>query len=446
MPSLDLGSVVGPPGEQGATGAQGIRGEQGLPGPNQVTNSTATPLTGVLTGNGSVVGVASVDAAPTADSTGFAQSGGTYQAIKGKVPVYGLGKNLLDNWYFMGEGSQLGDGIFPINQRGQTNYTLSPGVYTLDRWRAYKYSGSATVNLTSNGLEYSGDNCAFQQKIKVSVSELLGKVVTLSAIIDGMLHSETVTMPTTFQSSSNIIDKTFAGGNVSLVSRPAPAGWANAYYVALGTSTNTAKVIKAVKLEFGSQQTLCHNEGTDSNPVWVLNEIPDYEEELIKCQTSMADSSDDYTNKSLATEQQLTGDYVETGTTASRAYAVGKYFCWNGLLYRVTSAITSSGQPLNPGSNCTAMTAGGLNELFTRLKITGTQITVTFNSSGYVDITSTNLNIGSGVSFYLLSVSGVEGDWDKSHIYGPVLGNTTWRIKGTASATQNLFVSYLANY
>lgn len=85
MPSLDLGSVVGPQGEQGATGAQGIRGEQGLPGPNQVTNSTATPLTGVLTGNGSVVGVTSVDSDPTADSTNLVSSGGTKAALDTKA-------------------------------------------------------------------------------------------------------------------------------------------------------------------------------------------------------------------------------------------------------------------------------------------------------------------------------------------------------------------------
>lgn len=85
MPYIDLGPVVGPQGAQGATGAQGIRGEQGLPGPNQVTNSTATPLTGVLTGNGSVVGVTSVDAAPTAESTNLVSSGGVKSALDVKA-------------------------------------------------------------------------------------------------------------------------------------------------------------------------------------------------------------------------------------------------------------------------------------------------------------------------------------------------------------------------
>ena len=35
-----------------------------------------------------------------------------------------------------------------------------------------------------------------------------------------------------------------------------------------------------MKLELGSTQTLAHKE----NGVWVLNEIPDYQTELLKCQ------------------------------------------------------------------------------------------------------------------------------------------------------------------
>lgn len=48
---------------------------------------------------------------------------------------------------------------------------------------------------------------------------------------------------------------------------------------------------------------------------------------------------------------------VESGSTASRAYAVGEYFCWNGLLYRATAAISSGGS-FTPGTNCEAVTVG----------------------------------------------------------------------------------------
>lgn len=42
---------------------------------------------------------------------------------------------------------------------------------------------------------------------------------------------------------------------------------------------------------------------------------------------------------------------VESGSTASRAYVVGEYFCWGGVLYRATEAI-SSGGTFTPGTNC----------------------------------------------------------------------------------------------
>ena len=53
---------------------------------------------------------------------------------------------------------------------------------------------------------------------------------------------------------------------------------------------------------------------------------------------------------------------VETGNTASRAYAVGEYFCKDGQLYRVTSAI-SSGGTITPGTNCEQVPEGGFNNL-----------------------------------------------------------------------------------
>ena len=46
------------------------------------------------------------------------------------------------------------------------------------------------------------------------------------------------------------------------------------------TVTAQGKTIRAVKLELGTEQTLAHQE----NGVWVLNEIPDYGEQLRRCQ------------------------------------------------------------------------------------------------------------------------------------------------------------------
>lgn len=84
-----------------------------------------------------------------------------------------------------------------------------------------------------------------------------------------------------------------------------------------------------------------------------------------------------------ATPDQLA--YVESGTTASRAYAVGEYFCWNGLLYRVIAPI-SSGGTFTPGTNCKQVTEGGLNRLNEPIKI-NRQVLATSISTGLNTLT-----------------------------------------------------------
>ena len=51
-------------------------------------------------------------------------------------------------------------------------------------------------------------------------------------------------------------------------------------FVTYNSPTPTVTIL-AAKLELGSQQTLAHQ---DENGNWVLNEIPDYGEQLARCQ------------------------------------------------------------------------------------------------------------------------------------------------------------------
>lgn len=143
MPYIDLGSVVGPQGEQGATGAQGIRGEQGLPGPNQVTNSTATPLTGVLTGNGSVVGVTSVDAAPTDESTNLVSSGGVKTALDAKANpsqiAYAETGTTASKAYVVGEYFCLNGTLYQATESILAGSTITPGTNCQQRYATSVY-------------------------------------------------------------------------------------------------------------------------------------------------------------------------------------------------------------------------------------------------------------------------------------------------------------------
>jgi hypothetical protein len=337
-------------------------------------------------------------------STAWAKGDHVHPSDTSRVPVYGLGKNLLDNAYFVGGGSQLGDGIFPINQRGQTTYTGT--IYGPDRWKGA--NNQSVMTLVSGGLQLSTTDNTFriwQQLCDNAIkNRLSGKAGTISVIEDGVLYTATGTFGTRFDT---VGAKYTYSVNTS-----------NNEICRIGGGTNGAAIVTAIKVELGTQQTLCHNEGTDANPVWVLNEIPDYEEELIKCQTSTADSSDTYANKSLATEQQLA--YVESGTTASRAYAIGEYFCWNGLLYTANQAI-SGGTTLNAGSggNLTEVTVG--SELYKRPKYTHYYITsgigssvdhlISVESMIIVMVTHPSGENGSSMYFGIISATNAAYSW-----------------------------------
>lgn len=293
-----------------------------------------------------------IDATPTANSTNPVQSGGVYTDVRTRVPVYGKGVNLLRNWYFAN----------PVNQRGITSRAAAySSQYFIDGWSTNRVSFS----IVSDGITFNALTAGwgFFQVVHPLVS---GEKYVMSVLSSGNLYSTTFTA-----SSTSIVIDLSEKFRIEIN-----------YYTNVWVDLkeqNVDSTITAVKLELGTEQTLCHNEGTDANPVWVLNEIPNYEEELIKCQTSTADPSDTYANKTLATEQQLA--YVETGTTASRNYAAGEYICWNGLTYTANQAI-SSGTTLSAATNgnLTECVGGGFNSLS---NVVNANVTFSNNVTGY---------------------------------------------------------------
>lgn len=132
---------------------------------------------------------------------------------------------IVDNWYF---GN-------PVNQRGASG-TISTAGYFFDRWKLV--SGSVTIN--SGGIVLNGT-------IAQVLEYAAGQTVTATVLTpDGVTDVTPVYDDET---------KTF-------------------------TVTAQGKTIRAVKLELGTEQTLAHQE----IGVWVLNEIPDYGEQLRRCQ------------------------------------------------------------------------------------------------------------------------------------------------------------------
>lgn len=260
MPEIDLGLVVGPAGAQGATGpagAEGKQGERGLPGKDgapgaqgepgadgksayetasasgyvgseaqfgrdlaDVQNAVKYNAPQTLTDAQKAQARANIGApAPYTEGDGIAISGSVIAA-----KVQPCNRNLLINWYF---GN-------PVNQR-DVGGTISSAGYFLDRWKLV--SGSVTIG--TDGITLNG---TMQQVLETAPPG----TVTASALTPAGVGE----VVPTYDSANKTVTVTAAG-----------------------------KKLVAVKLELGTEQTLAHQE----NGVWVLNEIPDYGEELTKC-------------------------------------------------------------------------------------------------------------------------------------------------------------------
>lgn len=210
-------------------------------------------------------------------------------------------RNLLDNGYFVGGGSQLGDGVFPINQRGQTSYS---DIDIIDRWNV---SAANRVNVelltdavrltksTSSAFRFRQYANSYDGQMTLSV---LVKSATYSAgTVSLVAYSETgVIEQTAIPSSSakQLISITFNAANLNHV----------AVTMTSAVPADSYVDVIAMKLELGSYQTLAHNEGTEAAPNWVLNEIPDFGEELRKCQRHYV---------------RFSGKYITTGFVSSGA-------------------------------------------------------------------------------------------------------------------------------
>ena len=164
--------------------------------------------------------------------------------------------NLLDNWYF---GN-------PVNQRGQTSYTGSG--YCVDRWKLQNDT-NLTVGSGFCTLHGSWDVRQIFESLPQATytASVLFKNSTATAlqILLGNKTGPDVSVAVSHDTSGLLVG---TGNNIDLSN------------VIISLSGSGSVNLIAVKLELGSQQTLAHQE----NGVWVLNEIPDYGEQLRRCQ------------------------------------------------------------------------------------------------------------------------------------------------------------------
>lgn len=162
----------------------------------------------------------------------------------------------------------------PVNTRGQTQYSNSGLIYSLDGWQLQ----GGTLDIVSGGIKLSryssGTGGYFMQKYKQTpTAAFVGKQMIMTAIVDGVLNSFTTTMTS---GSGGKGSMTVNGVNVRFYNYGSEV--ALTIDIANG---NEDKIIQAVKFETGSEQTLA----TQVNGVWVLNQQMDADTEIIKIGT-----------------------------------------------------------------------------------------------------------------------------------------------------------------
>lgn len=207
----------------------------------QVISGASTPaeLRDKLEIRGDTIPVSATD--PTPVSEALTASGG------------GVNPNLLDNWYF---GR-------PVNQRGQMEYPSSNGLsYTIDRWT----QNSSGVKINDGYITVGGAGGIFERIENIDL--LVGKLLTFSVLTTDGLYTGT----TTFSKEDHVFS---SADNLLILYNK----YFNAFQIAPSVAGATKNLL-AAKLELGDQQTLAHKE----NGVWVLNEVPDYGEQLARCQ------------------------------------------------------------------------------------------------------------------------------------------------------------------
>lgn len=223
----------------------------------------------------------------------------------------GVNPNLLDNGFFARPVNQRGgyyipagikyntlswteagttDKAYPvIGYIGQdplitvngTNYIVGKSVqvpgyctagYTVDRWLIGAGS-NGTLSLTESGLKLTRTDGVMYLAHRIPKTQIPeGNTLTYSALTTLGLYS------ISFVVKNDTYHEQDVGGGISLGWNYTPAEMMKLTLV--NNTVNSDVTVRAAKLELGSTQTLAHKE----NGVWVLNEIPDFGEQLRRCQ------------------------------------------------------------------------------------------------------------------------------------------------------------------
>lgn len=169
--------------------------------------------------------------------------------------------NLLRNWYFLGGGSQKGEGHFPINRNGRIEY--ADVGYSIDGWMN---ASESSLLVEEDGLLASGGNTVIRQYWN-DKSLFVGRTMTASILFEraGLIFT-----------SAEITSENWA----AVYSESGLEFYMEGHDEAFSIMCSEDDHVIAVKLELGPTQTLATQ---DENNDWVLNEVPDFTEQYTIC-------------------------------------------------------------------------------------------------------------------------------------------------------------------
>lgn len=209
----------------------------------------------------------------TSGSTTVTYDGSEAESID--IPV-GCNANLLRNGTFA-------DGCI-VNQRGKTSYAGTG--YGVDMW--YTTGATLSVAVTAEGVKLyknaASANPAWAQALEADAA--VGQTVTVSMLYKGSGEGASLRVAQSggIVTLANVSDWTLVQKTFTLEKWDVGTLQDRAI-VAIqcfeNMAANQGLYIKAIKLELGEQQTLAHQNGDGA---WVLNELPDYGGELLRCQ------------------------------------------------------------------------------------------------------------------------------------------------------------------
>lgn len=280
--------------------------------------------------------------------------------------------NMLDNWYF---GN-------PVNQRGQTSYT--GGGYTVDRW---KTSNGVTTTVANGALNISYSTPGWNLVEPLDNMLVPGVTYTLSCIYKASVNPIRLVVAWGgsqyfYNETSPISDDWALAQITGTIPADATISFNQVVIQSLGSSAGSFS-LKAVKLELGSQQTLAHQE----NGVLVLNEIPDYGEQLRRCQRY---------------QYPLYGgsSYAPIGYGFAQTESQARIFVPTGQTMRATPAVTY----LTGGISALRILGGGTAVPVTNIQADGF-VSPMGNAAGVVLICTTNGGLTQRACYALTTLS-----------------------------------------